>query len=139
MNKFFQHQHFYPNNTYFRTFFFTLNLIVDSTCFEDGNYAGNNIDTFGNVNDAASCQKLCQELSECKFWTYNTIPNNGQCWRQTELAPTNLGTCATCTRGPKYCQGKRVTYITNMESLPRTNFGWFLIKISTFSWVQKIL
>ena len=87
-----------------------MNLIVGSTCFEDGNYVGNAIDSFVNVNDAASCQKLCQELSQCKFWTYTTDPWLGKnCWRQTEMAPTNLGTCAECTRGPKFCQGKRVT------------------------------
>ena len=57
------------------------------------------------VNDAESCQKHCQELSACEFWTYNA--NKKVCRRQTEKAPTAVGTCAHCTRGPKYCQGKQ--------------------------------
>ena len=59
------------------------------------------------VNDAESCQKHCQELLACKFWTYNA--NKKVCRRQTEKAPTAVGTCDHCTRGPKYCQGNMGT------------------------------
>ena len=69
-----------------------------------GNYLHNNIDSVESVNDATSCQKLCQEHSQCKFWTHNS--NANRCWRQTENAPTALGTCSTCTRGPRSCHGK---------------------------------
>ena len=69
-----------------------------------GNYLHNNIDSVESVNDAAGCQKLCQEHSQCKFWTYNS--SKKRCWRQTEKAPTKLGACSTCIRGPKFCQSK---------------------------------
>ena len=69
-----------------------------------GNYAGNDIDVRYNINDATSCQGECQKHLECKFWTYNSYDK--KCWRQTINAPHNLGTCDTCTRGPRYCSSK---------------------------------
>ena len=83
---------------------FYLNLIAGdskTTCFTTGNYLHNNIDSVENVFDAAGCQKSCQEHSECKFWTYNS--DNEKCWRQTEEAGSAIGTCSTCTRGPRNC------------------------------------
>ena len=69
-----------------------------------GNYLHNNVDSVESVNDATSCQKLCQEHSQCKFWTYDY--SNKKCYRQTEKAATALGTCKTCIRGPRSCSGK---------------------------------
>ena len=91
--------------SYFNSF--NLNLIA-GTCFETGNYDGNYIDAVGNINDAEKkCQKLCQEHSQCKFWTYNS--SSKICWRQTENAPMALGTCTTCIHGPSICSGKHLT------------------------------
>ena len=86
-----------------------LNLIAGNrnTCFKTGNYLHNNIDSVENVNDAQGCQRICQEHSQCKFWTYNS--SNKNCFPQTEEAPTALGTCSTCIHGPRFCQGKYVT------------------------------
>ena len=86
---------------YFNCFTF---IPIAGNCFETGNYAGNNIDRVENVNDAEDCQKFCQRHSQCKFWTYNS--SNKKCYRHTEKAPTALGTCATCIRGPRLCSGK---------------------------------
>ena len=54
-----------------------------------------------NINDAISCQEKIQEVIECKFWTYNY--ETKICYCQTANAPENLGTCNTCTRGPRSC------------------------------------
>ena len=70
-----------------------------------GSYDGSDIKYVQNINDATSCQVECQELTECKFWTYNSETKN--CWLQTEYAATNVGTtCTSCTRGPKHCPSK---------------------------------
>ena len=74
---------------------------IPGQCFMTGNYNGNNIDYVQNINDATSCQEECQKHVECKFWTYNS--NTKNCWRQTANAPEILGTCDTCTRGPRNC------------------------------------
>ena len=71
-----------------------------------GDYYGNDIDFVQGINDATSCQKECQKLLECKFWTYSSPVKT--CWRQTANAPQNLGTCDTCTRGPRNCPGKQL-------------------------------
>ena len=76
-----------------------MNLIAGK-CFETGNYKDDNVD-FDHVNDAAECQKLCQENSQCNFWTFGT-PD--YCWLQTEN--DILDTCATCIRGPRFCSSK---------------------------------
>ena len=70
-------------------------------CFETGNYIGNHIDVLQNINDATSCQEKCQDVLECKYWTYDS--KTKKCWRQTVRAPKSLGTCSTCTRGPRNC------------------------------------
>ena len=99
---------FYPNRAIFSSFkSFNLNLIADM-CFETGNYQGNYIDYAtpydSDNNHPEDCQKHCQDHPQCKFWSYNT--DTKTCWRHTENAPTVLGTCATCLRGPRFCSGK---------------------------------
>ena len=74
---------------------------IPDQCFDTGNYYGNDIAFAGNINDATSCQKECQKHAECKFWTYNSDGN--RCWSQSANAPDSIGTCNTCTRGPRYC------------------------------------
>ena len=64
-----------------------------------GNYHGNVIDDV-DVTNPTSCQEKCQELLECKYWTYEPP---AKCWLQTANAPETLGSCITCTRGPKNC------------------------------------
>ena len=80
---------------------FKRSKLIPGQCFVTGNYDGNNVDYVQNINDATSCQEECKKHIQCKFWTYNS--NTKNCWRQTENAPQNLGTCDTCTRGPRYC------------------------------------
>ena len=63
-----------------------------------GDYYGNNIDSV-YADDATSCHEQCQDLLECKFWTYKSPT----CWLQTANAPETLGSCITCTRGPRNC------------------------------------
>ena len=76
-------------------------ILIPDQCFLAGNYVGNQIDYVDNINDVTSCQEKCQELIECKFWTYNS--KTKKCYRQTANAPEYLGTCITCTRGPRNC------------------------------------
>ena len=83
-------------------------------CFEAGTYVGNDIDYVKDLPDAESCQKECQKIPECKFWTYNPNTWNGKnkCFRQTANANETLGTCkkGTCIRGPRDCPGKYISY-----------------------------
>ena len=86
-------------------------LCFTDECFEAGTYDGSNteginIDVINNVQDAESCQEECQKHLDCKFWTYNSNDNN--CYRQTANALQDLGTCDTCTRGPRNCPGKQL-------------------------------
>ena len=85
------------------------------TCFETGKYiawkSGTNIyqiDIVNSINDAESCQNLCQEHSQCKFWTWNKIEKH--CKRHTGISP---GTCGEdCKRGPRSCPGKSLNIYT---------------------------
>ena len=83
--------------------------MIPDPCFLAGNYAKHVIDStegyVKNINDAISCQKKCQEVIECKFWTYNS--ETKICYRQTASAPEALGTCITCTRGPRNCPSSK--------------------------------
>ena len=72
---------------------------IPGQCFVEGNYAGNYIDSVQNINDATSCQEECQKHVECQFWSYNSQTKT--CFRQT--SDQTLGTCHTCTRGPRNC------------------------------------
>ena len=77
--------------------------LIAAPCFEtEKRYIGNIIDEIKHVYDAAKCQQLCQEHSQCKFWT---LKIGYKCWRQTENAPTVVGTCEFCVRGPRFCSG----------------------------------
>ena len=80
-------------------------LIAGGTaCSETGGYAGNEIDTVNSINDAESCQNLCQAHSQCKFWTWNK--NHNYCKRQTG---NSSGSCGeNCVRGPRSCPGKNL-------------------------------
>ena len=83
--------------------FFLYVLVED--CFKSGNYDGGSygkdIDVLEHINDAESCQRVCQTSDECLVWTYDQASK--KCYRQSGPAP--LGTCTTCTHGPKFCPG----------------------------------
>ena len=53
------------------------------------------------IEDAESCQMACQVIEECLVWTYDEASQ--RCYRQSGPAP--MGTCTTCTHGPKFCEG----------------------------------
>ena len=67
------------------------------------NYVGNDIDSSPNIPDENKCQRLCQEHVRCKFWSYDF--STKKCYRHTEASKA-LGSCNTCTHGPKKCSGK---------------------------------
>ena len=73
---------------------------ITDQCFMKGNYEGNDIDVV-DVTNPTSCQEKCQDLLECKYWTYKS--KTAKCWLQTANAPKTLGSCITCTRGPRNC------------------------------------
>ena len=85
-----------------------MNLIAGSTCFETGGYAVE-IDIVHSINDAESCQRMCQQHSQCKFWTWNK--NHNYCKRQTGNSPGSCG--ENCIRGPRSCiSGKNLNTIS---------------------------
>ena len=88
--------------------YLNLKIIVADTCFDTGNYTGNEIDfRITLYDDEVTCQIFCQELTQCKFWTLARMSSgNKRCYRHREQAPTALGTCETCMRGPRFCSGK---------------------------------
>ena len=72
------------------------------TCFETGkSWTGHDIEKISNVNDGSKCEKLCQELSECKFWTLNS--KTKICFLQSKNATNDKDICSDCIRGPKLC------------------------------------
>ena len=72
------------------------------TCFETGkSWTGHDIEKISNVNDTSKCEKLCQELSECKFWTLNS--KTKICFLQSKNATNDKDICSDCIRGPKLC------------------------------------
>ena len=73
-------------------------------CFKKGSYYANGFYIVENVIDASSCQNECQQHSGCHFWTYNS--NDKTCLFQSEKASETLGSCDTCTRGPRDCTRK---------------------------------
>ena len=78
-----------------------MNLIAGSNCFEWGGYNGNEIGRVSNINDAVSCQRMCQAHSQCGFWTWNR--NHKFCKLQTGNYPGKCGN--NCIRGPWKCPG----------------------------------
>ena len=85
--------------------FFLFVPVEEEDCFKDGNYDGGplglDIDVLDYIDDAESCQMACQVIEECLVWTYDEASQ--RCYRQSGPAP--MGTCTTCTHGPKFCEG----------------------------------
>ena len=94
--------------TYCKYLCLNFNLITDSTCFETGNYLGE-YDIVKNINDAESCQNLCQEHSQCKFWTWDKTVKT--CKPQTDDS-LGVGTSEYHIRGPRSCPGKSLNIST---------------------------
>ena len=60
------------------------------------------------VNNWLECQKRCQSMDECAYWTYDT--NGNACYTKYAAAGNNLRKAGShTTTGPKYCNGKHNT------------------------------
>ena len=98
------------------------------------------------------CQKQCQGVSRCKFWTFNA--NDKNCYLKT----SNSGKTPSesfVTSGPKYCGGmhdqKYEIYITNKTCLcicpsvplfvsPKPfDLGWWNFICVIYTWCGRIL
>ena len=75
-------------------------LDILSTCYEDNiDYNGNDIDygPTGNIDNAEACQKSCQKLDQCLFWTFSS---NGCILKTSDGNPQHSNGAIS---GPKYC------------------------------------
>ena len=60
------------------------------------------------VNNLVECQKRCQSMDDCAYWTYYWT--NGECFLKYAAAKKNLRkTHSFISTGPKYCEGKHIT------------------------------
>ena len=59
------------------------------------------------VNNQVECQKRCQSIDNCAYWTYDK--NGRSCYLKTAAAGNDLRKNAALTTGPKYCEGKHNT------------------------------
>ena len=60
------------------------------------------------VNNWLECQKRCQNMDECAYWTYDT--NGNACYLKYAAAGNNIREAGShTTTGPKYCNGKHNT------------------------------
>ena len=79
------------------------------SCFKNGQYIGENeYPLLEKIPSAYACQKKCQELEHCKFWTFDNYNNHGYCHRYAVFdTPLDFKTCEPtfmCISGPKSCQ-----------------------------------
>ena len=84
-------------------------LSISESCFQNGEYyAANDIDKLENIASAHDCQKKCQELPTCQFWTHNNHKNRGYCWRQNgnNIPQFPCEPTFACTHGPRDCKSK---------------------------------
>ena len=83
-------------------------LLFTESCFQNGQYTGNEFPLLEKIPSAYACQKICQEFQYCKFWTFDNYNNHGYCHRY-DFIDTSLDfkTCEPtfmCISGPKSCQ-----------------------------------
>ena len=56
---------------------------LDGCVYEDLDTSGEIVKTFTEINDAEECDKLCEQNSQCKLWTFTTPtwhkPNKNIC------------------------------------------------------------
>ena len=77
-------------------------------CFQSGKYNASTtmLATVNEVDNVGCCQKHCQELLPCEYWTYRA--DKKMCRLQSEKASTAaIDSSFPWTRGPKYCLGKQ--------------------------------
>ena len=87
---------------------FTIAFFTES-CFQNGIYIDNVLETLVNISSAHDCQKKCQKKPDCQFWTFNNYSNLGYCYLQSYDAALDTKPCEPtniCIRGPKFCQGR---------------------------------
>ena len=70
------------------------------TCIEqDTDYFGNDIGGAGKVDSAESCQLKCQEIENCKYWTWDSSSEG--CWLKHKKS--NVGPKPGVHSGSKFC------------------------------------
>ena len=83
-------------------------LLFTESCFQNGQYTGNEFPLLEKIPSAYACQKICQEFQYCKFWTFDNYNNHGYCHRYDFIDTSlDLKTCEPtfmCISGPKSCQ-----------------------------------
>ena len=63
-------------------------------------YWGSDIRQVKEVNNYVECQKHCQDMDDCAYWTYDK--NGRSCYLKTAAARNDLRKNAALTTGPKY-------------------------------------
>ena len=85
-------------------------LLFTESCFQNGQYTGNEFPLLEKIPSAYACQKICQEFQYCKFWTFDNYNNHGYCHRYAVFdTPLDFKTCEPtfmCISGPKFCQSQ---------------------------------
>ena len=83
-------------------------LLFTESCFQNGQYTGNEFPLLEKIPSAYACQKICQEFQYCKFWTFDNYNNHGYCHLYDFIDTSlDLKTCEPtfmCISGPKSCQ-----------------------------------
>ena len=80
---------------------------VTEECFEEHtDYPGHDLDYFDSENPQ-KCQIACQELENCRFWTY--VESGSKCHRKSIKG--NVNQHSSATSGPKYCEPGNEGYL----------------------------
>ena len=77
----------------------------NTACYQqDKDYKDNDLQTMENAASAEDCQKKCQALQGCKFFTYvlDTVPGEGQaCYAKT--SDSGIYQRDDRVSGPQFC------------------------------------
>ena len=93
---------------------------VTEGCFEEHtDYLGHDLDYFESENPQ-KCQIACQELENCRFWTY--VESESKCYRKS--IKENVNQHGSATSGPKYCDS------SELENLRDPNIYYFFLEKS---------
>ena len=88
------------------------------TCIEqDTDYFGNDIGSAGKVDNAESCQLKCQEVENCKYWTW--VSSNGDCWLKHKKE--NVKSKPANKSGPKFCSKLLIAILFIQELIKHFN------------------
>ena len=86
---------------------------VTVECFEEHtDYPGHDLDYFSSENPQ-KCQIACQELENCRFWSY--VESGSKCYRKS--IKENVNQHSSATSGPKYCELGNVPMFLQSNSL----------------------